>query len=173
MADRFDQPLIAAHDEPAQGLVPERQRERPRDAARGDDAKSALLEKTPERIEREQQCVAIGWCLRHDLRADDAAARRPVVDDERLAEPLAELLRQHAADRVGAAARRERDDQAHRALRIAALRGHRDREQRGEQDGDGQAGHEQTCGADGTRATMDHWNSSDAAGPLFGGFGAE
>ena len=82
--------------------------------------------------------------------------------------PLAELLGEHAADRVGTAAGGERDDQANRALGIAPLGGCRGRQQGGEQDGDGQA-----CGACGARATMDHRNSSDAAGLWFEDIGAD
>ncbi len=111
--------------------------------------------------------MAVSRRLRHDLRADDAAASRTVVDDEGLSVPLAELLCEHPADRVGATTGRERDDQAHRALGIAAaLRGGGARHQHSQEHGDGQ-----TCCARGARATMVHWNSSEAAGPWIEDFG--
>ena len=52
-----DQPLVHAQDDPAERGVPERQRERTRNAAGRDDAEAALLEQAPERGEREQPRV--------------------------------------------------------------------------------------------------------------------
>jgi hypothetical protein len=48
------------------------------------------------------------------LRADHATGAAAVVDHDLLAEALAELGRDHAADHIVAAARRERDDQPDR-----------------------------------------------------------
>ena len=50
--------------------------------------------------------------------ADDAGARRAVLDHEALPEALAQVLRQDARDEVGAAAGREGHDDAHRAHRV-------------------------------------------------------
>ena len=71
-----------------------------------------------ERREREEQRVAVGRALGDVVGADDARARRPVLHHEALPQALAQVLRQDAADDVGAAAGREGDDHAHRARGI-------------------------------------------------------
>ena len=77
----------------------------------------------------DQQRVAVGRRLRHQLGADDAAGAGLVLDDELLAEPLAELRADDARQDVVEPARRERHDHPHRPVRIVVLRGGR-REQR-------------------------------------------
>ena len=41
-----------------------------------------------DRARRQQDRVTVGFCLRHDLGADDGAAARAIVDDHLLAEEL-------------------------------------------------------------------------------------
>ena len=67
---------------------------------------------------REQDRVAVRRGHLHRLGADQAGRARLVVDDDRLAEQLAELVGDHAADEVGGAAGRERHHHAHRLVRI-------------------------------------------------------
>jgi len=69
--------------------------------------------RTRERGEREKQRVAVGRALRHVIGADDAGARRAVLDHEALPEALAQMLRQDARDQVGSTAGRERHHDAH------------------------------------------------------------
>jgi hypothetical protein len=57
-----------------------------------------------------QERVAVGRGLGDDLRAEVAARAGAVLDDDLLAEPHRELRREDAADDVGGAAGRERDD---------------------------------------------------------------
>src|SRR5207245_6676612 len=66
----------------------------------------------------DEQRVAVGRRLRHDLRADDAVRAGLVFDYERLAELLLELRADHARHRVRPAGRGG-DDHAHRLVRIA------------------------------------------------------
>ena len=70
----------------------------------------------------EQQGVAVGRCVLHDFRADVAGRAWPVVGYDLLAEPLAELLRDDAADGIRCAARRLRNNETHRTLRIHCIR---------------------------------------------------
>ena len=68
--------------------------------------------------------VAVRRALRHRAGADGAAGAAAVVDDDLLAEDLAHLVGDGAADDRGRAAGRERDDQRDRPVRIG-LRGGR------------------------------------------------
>ena len=63
---------------------------------------------------RKKQRVAIGRGSRADFGADDAAGAGAVVDDDLLAELLAQFCCKHAAEDVVAAARWKRDDHPHR-----------------------------------------------------------
>ena len=84
-----------------------------------------------------QQRVAVGRRLRDEVGAEVAAGTRLVVDDEGLAERLAELRRERARQDVGGAAGRERHDDADRlrgpgaGRRRRRLRKQRRRDQRG------------------------------------------
>src|SRR5207245_1318641 len=66
----------------------------------------------------DEQRVAVGRRLRHDLRADDAVRAGLVLDDEGLAELLLELRADHARYGVRTTGRRG-DHHAHRLARIA------------------------------------------------------
>ena len=66
----------------------------------------------------EQQRVAIGLGRRDELRREGAAGARPVLDDDRLAEPGRQMLRDEACHHVDRPARRERHDQLNEALGI-------------------------------------------------------
>ena len=65
-----------------------------------------------------EQRVAIGRALHHGVGADRAAGAGLVVDDERLAERVLQLLRDHARRDVGGLARRPGHDHFHRVVRI-------------------------------------------------------
>src|SRR5262245_58818085 len=65
-----------------------------------------------------EKCVAIGRRTHDRLGSDFAAATRPVLDDEWLAEPLSEPLAHQARDDVTWAAGSKADDDAHRPRRI-------------------------------------------------------
>ena len=79
----------------------------------------------------DQQRVAVGRRLRHQFGADDAAGAGLVLDDELLAEPLAEAAQlDDARQDVVQPARRERHDHPHRLVRRVVLR--RDRRERRE-----------------------------------------
>jgi hypothetical protein len=88
----------------------------------------------------EGEGVAVGRRLRRHVRADGAAGAGLVLDHDRLAEALAQLLRHDARDDVGGAARREADHQLHRTVGVIGLRrcdGGRQREQQRRDAGDG------------------------------------
>ena len=72
----------------------------------------------------EEQRVTVGRRLGDDLGADGAAGTRTVIDDQLLAESLAEFLAENARQRLGAAAGREGHDKAQRLVRIIGLRRH-------------------------------------------------
>ena len=76
----------------------------------------------------QQQRVAVGLGLGHDLRADIAAGARLVVDDDLLAQRLLQAGLDRPRQHVGDAARRERRHDAHR-LRWIGLRASRRRQQ--------------------------------------------
>jgi hypothetical protein len=65
------------------------------------------------------------------LGGDDPAGAGPVVDDELLAELLGELVGDDPRGHVGDSASPVRDDDAHRAVRIAGLRRGRQQRERG------------------------------------------
>ena len=71
-----------------------------------------------QRQVREQQRVAIGQGLRHQVGAEHAGRSGAIVDDDRLAEILGQLQPDNAADDVGAAPGRERHHQTDRSGRI-------------------------------------------------------
>ena len=58
-----------------------------------------------------------------DLAADDATGAAAIVDDDLLAEPLAEMLGDYAGDNVVDAAGRERHDEPHRPVRVILRQG--------------------------------------------------
>ena len=64
---------------------------------------------------RDEQRMTVGRRAGEKFTRHVAARARTIVDDERLAEHVGELLRDHAAHGVGAPARGEPDDHAHRA----------------------------------------------------------
>ena len=65
----------------------------------------------------DEQRLAVGRRLLHDLRGDDAARAGPVVDDHRVAEALRELVGHRARHDVGRAAGAVGNDEAQRFLR--------------------------------------------------------
>ena len=67
----------------------------------------------------EQQGVTVRRGLDRGFNGNRAAGAGAVVDDHAFAPEVGELLREHAADQVGRAARRERHQHAHRAFRIS------------------------------------------------------
>ena len=70
-----------------------------------------------------QQRVTVGRRLRRELGTDVGAGARPVVEDNLLGKALGQLAAEDARQRVGTPARRERQDEADRFVRI--LRVHR------------------------------------------------
>ena len=70
-----------------------------------------------------QERIAVGGGLGREIGAEHAAGTGPVVDEDLLAEFLAELIGDDAADHVVAAAGRERNDQPDRPVRIIVGRG--------------------------------------------------
>jgi hypothetical protein len=66
----------------------------------------------------DQQGVAVRRGLRRHAGADDGAGSAAVVHDDRHPEALRHFRRDHARDHVGAAARRERNDEPYRLGRI-------------------------------------------------------
>ena len=92
-----------AHRHELRRVVPELRIEQPVDHQR--------------RRRRGEQRVAVGLGLVRRGRADVAGGARPVVDDHRLAPLLRQLLADVARQQIGAAAGRERHDDAHRLLR--------------------------------------------------------
>jgi hypothetical protein len=70
----------------------------------------------------ERQRVAVRRRHGSELGADVAARAAAVLDNDRLAPCLGELLREQPSDLVGAAARRERDDETEAVIRKALRR---------------------------------------------------
>src|SRR5262249_24714167 len=65
-----------------------------------------------------EECVPV-WCRLHDCLGSDVGARaRSVLDDERLAEALGELLADEARDNVGSAAGGIANDDAYGPGRV-------------------------------------------------------
>jgi hypothetical protein len=83
-----------------------------------------------ERGGQEHQRVAVRRRARNELRADVAVAAAAVVDHELLAERLAELDRDQAAEDVGGPTGRERNHEPHRprGVGLRRSRGHPRRE---------------------------------------------
>src|SRR5712691_9007506 len=99
----------------------------------------------------QQDGGAVGRAFRHRASSDRAAGAAAVVDDDRLAERLAHLVRDDPPDDGGAAAGRERDNERDRPVRIV-LRGRGRRrhagpggERRRKQDVTQSAGHGHSC----------------------------
>ena len=69
-----------------------------------------------------RQRVAVGGRLGHRVGADGAVTAGAVLHDHRLLPSLAQLLTYRARHDVGAAGRRERDDQVDRARRVIRCR---------------------------------------------------
>ena len=72
-------------------------------------------------VGEERQRIAIGRARDHGARRGDAAGARHVLDDEILAELLAELFGDQPRGDIGDAAGAERNDDAHRMVRISRL----------------------------------------------------
>src|SRR5258706_471447 len=72
----------------------------------------------------DQQRVAVLWRVGDEFAADDATGATAVLNDDLPAQPVAEMLADHAADDVVDAAGRKRNDQPHRPVRIVLRRGH-------------------------------------------------
>ena len=70
----------------------------------------------------EQQCVAIGLRFSDEIGADDGAAARAILDDDRLAEERRQRLGERARHEVEAATGRLRHDDAQRFRRIGLCR---------------------------------------------------
>jgi len=79
-----------------------------------------LVERGVDRVRYagEQERVSVGRRIHDQFGADIAGGTRPVLDDERLAEPLREPLADQACSDVGAAPRSKADDDAHRPRRV-------------------------------------------------------
>src|SRR5205085_5364358 len=69
----------------------------------------------------EHELIAVGRSLGDAAGADRAAGATDVLDDHALPEHLRQAGRQHAAERIDGAARREGDDHGHRAGRPSLL----------------------------------------------------
>src|SRR4029079_12733005 len=91
-----------------------------------------LVEARVDRVAagNDREGVAVGRGFHADLRAERAAGAGAVLHDDLLLQRLGQLLRGDARDEVGAAARRERRDEADRLRRVGRLR-HRWRCKRG------------------------------------------
>ena len=74
------------------------------------------------RQRHDQERVAVLRRVGDDLGANHAAGAAAIVDDDLLAEPLAEMLRDDAGDDVVDAAGRKRHDQPHRPVRVILRR---------------------------------------------------
>ena len=79
-----------------------------------------VVERVVDRVRRNhlEQRVAVRRGLHHGLGPDIAAGARPVLDDDRLTEPLRQPLRHQTGQDVGPAAGGEADDDAHRLRRV-------------------------------------------------------
>ena len=74
----------------------------------------------------QEQRIAVGRRFRRDLGPDGRSGAAAIVDDDLLPERFGELRRHDARHRVGAAAGRERDDEADRLHRVGlGVRGRR------------------------------------------------
>ena len=68
------------------------------------------------------ESVSIGGRGRSEFPRNIAACSRAIIDDDRLAPFVGELLAQHTPYHIGATARRKRHDEAHRPHRKRGLR---------------------------------------------------
>ena len=75
-----------------------------------------------KRIGRQQQRISVRVCACDPCEADIAARAAAVLDDDRLAQRLAERLLYDPGDDVVGAARRERDDERYRPLGVGRER---------------------------------------------------
>jgi len=72
---------------------------------------------------RDAEHVAVRRALCDDVRADDAARAGAIFRDDRLADPLAELLPDQSRHHVGGGTRRQRHHKAQRMIGPFAWRG--------------------------------------------------
>src|SRR5882757_9266263 len=74
-----------------------------------------VVERRVDRVRRtrQQKCVAVRWGTHDRFGADVAAAARPVLDHEWLANPLRQPLTDQTRDDVGRSAGSEWDDNPH------------------------------------------------------------
>ena len=96
-------------DEPADEVADARHRHEALDGVVGRLAQ--VRQDVERRVGRQQEGVAVGRRLGGGLGADHAAGTAAVLDDELLAEGLAQLFRPGPADQVGGAARRIGQDE--------------------------------------------------------------
>ena len=68
----------------------------------------------------QQHGVSVWRCLRNDIGSDIAAGARTILHNKRAPRLARQLLPDEPCVEVRAAARRERDDQAHRPFRVGA-----------------------------------------------------
>jgi hypothetical protein len=85
-----------------------------RDEVVHEDVVQVLIERIVDGVDRvrHEQRVTVGRRMRRHLGADIVAAARPVLDKERLAELVAEILRHQPPDDVGGATGRSCDQDA-------------------------------------------------------------
>jgi hypothetical protein len=75
-----------------------------------------------ERVSYRQQRITVRRRFRDELRSDEAARPRPVLDDDLLLQAFRHRLRERPGDDVQVAARRQRHDQTDRLARILLSR---------------------------------------------------
>src|SRR6266496_3815535 len=96
-----------------------------------------LVERHVDRVgrRRDEERVAVGRRLGDEIGADVAARAGAVLDDDRLAERLAQSRRERPRGEIGDSTRRKSDDKPDRLARVLAERRRR-KEQRGDRGGD-------------------------------------
>ena len=70
----------------------------------------------------QEQRIAIGFCTRDFGRTNVTCCAADILDDYRLTPSAAELVGHQSRERIRASARRVRNDDAHRAVRVTLLR---------------------------------------------------
>ena len=92
----------------------------------GEAVRQVLVERRVDGVRAgdHEQRVAVRRRVRRDIGADVGAGARPVFDHDLRAEAFRQPVAERAGQRVRAAARRERQDEAHRLVRIAGERRH-------------------------------------------------